>query len=67
MPILKEIMKVVTLQYSQSKTGQYMVTIPKDIVEKMGLKKGDKLTVLDAGDHIKLIPSKKVVELLEVL
>ena len=39
---------------SQTKNGQFSITLPKNIVEDKGIKKGDKLRFIDEGVWIKL-------------
>ncbi len=62
MPKLSSLMRVVRVQYSKSRTGQYHITIPKEIIKQFGLKKGSLLTIVDDEDCIKLIPTEKVKE-----
>ena len=38
-------------------TGKYQLTLPKRIVEAYGIKVGDELDVLPAGDRLSLVPA----------
>jgi AbrB family looped-hinge helix DNA binding protein len=42
---------------------KYQVVIPKEVRERMGLKPGQQLEVLDFDGHIELVPLRDIKEL----
>ena len=42
---------------------KYQVVIPKRVRQRMGLKPGQKLEVLDSGGHLELVPVRNIKEL----
>ena len=66
MPKLSSFMRVVKVQHSKSRTGQYLITLPKDVVQKFKLEKGAELAIVDESDHIKLIPVDRLREIISL-
>lgn len=60
MAAITAFMHVVRVQYINSSSGQFAITIPKKLVEKYNLQKGSEVIVLDDGDSIRLIPAEIV-------
>jgi AbrB family looped-hinge helix DNA binding protein len=40
-------------------TGKFQITLPKRLVETYGIKVGDELEMLPAGDSISLVPARR--------
>jgi AbrB family looped-hinge helix DNA binding protein len=40
-------------------TGKYQVTLPKRLAETHGIKVGDEIDFIDAGDHISVMPPRR--------
>ncbi len=66
MPKLSSFMRIVRVQHSRSRTGQYLITLPKDIVQKFNLKKGDELAIVEDENFIKLIPAEKLKQIISL-
>ncbi len=46
-------------------TGKFQITLPKRLVDAFGLKVGDEVALVGAGDRIAIIPPQAVRPLLE--
>ncbi len=66
MPKLSSFMRIVRVQHSRSRTGQYLITLPKDVVQKFNLKKGDELAIVEDENFIKLIPAEKLKQIISL-
>ena len=57
--MIKSVMLAI-LQVMSKVTGKFQITLPKRLVDTYGIKVGDDLVLLPAGETISLVPARQV-------